>query len=82
MGVATWKWLTLTVDILAYEAAHRSDGMLLSEEAHRWVDSRPIAARVAIISAGALLTAHLAKVLDPRYDVISREFCLRNRCRR
>lgn len=79
MGAAASKWIAIVVDILAYELVHLDDDQMLSDTTHRWVDRHPIAARVAITSAGAVLTAHLAKLIDPRFDAISRSFFLRSR---
>lgn len=81
MTSAELKWLELFVDIVNYELQHAHDDQLLTNACHRWVDSRPIAARAFIVSAGALLTLHLAKLVDPRFDLISRSFWRRDRLR-
>ena len=61
------KWVQLLLDILSYEF---DEGPFLSDGAHALVDRHPILGRVLIISACGVLTAHLAKVVDPRYDLL------------
>jgi hypothetical protein len=78
MGVAAQKWLSIVVDIVVYEAAHWSDSEMLYDFTHRVVAAHPVAARVAILSAGALITAHLSAILDPAFDPLSKEFHFRN----
>ncbi|MBB3752496.1 hypothetical protein FHT44_005008 [Mycolicibacterium sp. BK634] len=48
----------------------------MSEAADRWIERRPILARIAIIAIGLLLTAHVANVIPrpDRYDVMSQGF--------
>jgi len=65
------KWLQLLLDILGYEI---DDGPLLSEGADALVDRHPIFGRLLIIFAGAIVTLHLANILDPRYDILARSF--------
>ena len=79
MGAAAWKWVGITADIVAYEVAHWHDEEMLTYVAHRWIERNPIAARVAILSAGALITGHLARLIDSRYDPLSKGFYLWNR---
>lgn len=71
---ATAKWFTLATDIVLYEVTHASDGELLSEACDRWIARNPVAARLSIVSAGALLTLHLANLIDSRYDPVSPHF--------
>lgn len=79
MGVGARKWLSITADIVAFELDNWETGELLSDVTHRWVRRNPIAARVTIISAGALIIAHLAALLDPEFDVLSKDFRYRKR---
>lgn len=72
------KWLALGVDILAYETEHWRDGDLLSEACDTWIEAHPILARTVILSAGALVTAHLANLLRDDYDALSQVFWRRN----
>lgn len=72
MNPAAWKFIGLFVDIVTYEVRHSNDGLLLSEEADRWIEKHPIAARIAIVSTGALLTLHLANLLAPEVDPLGR----------
>lgn len=81
MGAAARKWSALVVDVVAYEVAHWDDDQMLTHAAYRLIDRSPVAARIAILSAGALITAHLAKILDPRYDILSKGCYLRARPR-
>ncbi len=74
MNDAAHKWLSLVVDIVFYEINHTEDGELLSEFCDRWINRNPIAARLTILSVGAALTLHLSNMLDPRYDVIAKQF--------
>lgn len=69
---AEYKWLQLFMDIVAYEINHTSDGQLLSEGADRLVDKHPIAGRVFIVAAGAIITLHLANLVDERYDLMNK----------
>lgn len=71
---ANQKWLYLFIDIVTYEVSHASDGELLSEGADRLVAKQPIWGRVFILCAGALITAHLANILDDHYDLLARNF--------
>lgn len=71
---ANQKWLYLFIDIVAYEVSHASDGELLSEGADRLVAKQPIWGRVFILCAGALITAHLANILDDQYDLLAQNF--------
>ncbi len=75
---ATHKWLSLAVDIVLYEIQHAGDGQLLSEACDRWIIEPPLAARLFIVSAGLALTAHLANLVHPAYDVVSVHFWRRN----
>lgn len=79
MRPAEQKCIMLAADILGYELAHWYDEEMISHAAHRLVERHPIAARVAIISAGALLTAHLARVFDSAADPLSKDFRFRRR---
>lgn len=72
------KWLALAVDILAYETEHWRDGDLLSEACDGWIEAHPILARVLIVSAGTLVTAHLANLLRDDFDALSQVFWRRN----
>jgi hypothetical protein len=65
---ANRKWLALAIDILCYETEHWSDGNLLSEACDSWIDKHPILARTIIVSAGTLITVHLANLLRDEYD--------------
>ena len=65
------KWLQLFFDILGYEL---DDGPLLSEGADALVDRHPVLGRLIIICAGAVITLHLANMLDPRYDIMAQPF--------
>ncbi len=51
-----------------------SDGQLLTDEVHRQVARHPVVARLLILAAGAIITLHLADVLDERRDLMSRRF--------
>lgn len=75
---AARKWLALTVDILAYETEHWSDGELLSQACDGWIEKHPVLARGVIVSVGLLLTAHLANLLNDRHDALSLMFWRRN----
>lgn len=75
---ATKKWLDIFVDILAYEAAHATDGELLSEACDRWIEKNPVTARAVILAAGTALTLHLSNSITWQFDVISRKFWARN----
>lgn len=72
MNPAVQKIIELVIDIVSYEVRHSNDGFLLSEEADRWIEKHPIAARVAIVSTGALLTLHLANLLAPEFDPLGK----------
>lgn len=76
--IATRKWIALAVDILCYETEHWSDGDLLSEACDTWIDKHPILARTVILSAGTLITAHLANLLRDDFDALSMIFWQRN----
>lgn len=76
---ASHKWLTLAMDIVLYEIQHAGDGQLLSEACDRWIIQHPVAARLFIISTGVALTAHLANLVHPEYDVVSVHFWRRSR---
>lgn len=76
------KWLMLALDILSYEVQHANDGELLSQAADRWIIKHPKTARLCIVSAGVLLTLHVANLVDPNYDVVSTEFWKRIRAPR
>lgn len=65
------KWLQLLLDILGYEF---DDGPLLSEGADHLIDKHPIFGRIFIISIAAVVTLHLANLLDPRYDIMAQSF--------
>lgn len=69
------KWLQLFFDILGYEF---DDGPLLSEGADILVERHPILGRLFIILVGAVVTVHLANLLDPRYDIMAQSFWKRN----
>lgn len=71
---AAQKWVEIVVDIVAYEIAHTHDGELLSEACDRWIVRHPIAARVCILVAGALLMSHLANLVHQDYDVVGTTF--------
>lgn len=75
MTDAGLKWIQIAFDVIDYEMQHSNgDGQLLSEAADRWIAKHPVAARVCIVSVGALLTLHLANLIDKDYDVVSRTF--------
>jgi hypothetical protein len=78
MGAAARKWFSLAADIVVFEFAHWDDAEMLSDATHRWVGAHPVAARLTILSAGALITAHLAALLEPAHDPLSKEFRFRN----
>ncbi len=63
------KWIELLLDILGYEF---DDGPLLSEGADSLVERYPILGRLLILIVGFYLTLHLANLIDPRYDFLSR----------
>lgn len=64
------KWLGLLMDILSYESGQP----LLSEGADILVEKHPIAGRLFIVSTGAIITLHLANLVDPRYDILAQSF--------
>lgn len=72
------KWLAIWVDVLVYEVDHMGDGELLSEMCDRWIERHPIGARVLIAGFGGMLTLHLANLISPKYDTLSRHFWRRN----
>jgi len=74
VNVATLKWLGILLDVVAYELAHRRDGMLLSEQCHRWVRARPVAARLLIVGVAVVLGAHLGEVVPRRWDLMGKQF--------
>lgn len=76
MNTAQQQILSMFIDLVKYESGHLHDGMLITDESHRLVDRHPIAGRVAIACAGLLVTAHLAKLIDPEFDIISQRFIL------
>jgi hypothetical protein len=76
MNAAQFKILHLLVDVLRHEVGHWNDDMLITDEFYRWVDRSPVASRVAIICAGALLTGHLARLYSADVDPLSRRFVL------
>lgn len=76
---AKLKWLSLVADVVAYEVTCGPDE-LLSVECDRWIAKYPIMARVGIVAAGAILTAHLANIVPQpeRYDVMAKAFWARS----
>ena len=72
---ASRAWAALVVGIVSWEVFAPPE-QLLSDEASRLVKSHPIGARVAIICIGALLTAHLADLVDDSCDPVSPNFWL------
>lgn len=72
MNPATIKIISIIADIVTYEVKHSNDGYLLSEECDRWIEKHPIAARMVIVSAGTIVTLHLANLLDPSFDPMSK----------
>lgn len=70
------KWFDIWVDVVTYELEHASDGELLSEYCDRLIDKYPTAARLVILGFGGALVLHLANVMPPQYDIISRRFPL------
>ncbi|WP_230872127.1 hypothetical protein [Mycobacterium canetti] len=81
MNTAQQKLLSMFLDLATYEVGHMSDGLLITDEFHRQVARHPIVARALILATGAIITLHLADVLDGRYDLLARKFW-RLRCRR
>ena len=65
------KWLQLLLDILGLEF---EDGPLLTEGAHALVAHRPVLGRVLVVFVGVVVTLHLAKLIDPKYDLLASSF--------
>jgi len=61
------KWVQLLLDILGYEF---DEGPFLSDGAHTLVDRHPLLGRAAIVFVCGVITAHLAKLVSPRYDLL------------
>lgn len=78
VSIAGQKWLAIAVDIVAWEVTCGEEN-LLSAECDRQIAKRPVLARVVIVGVGAILTAHLANVIDPRFDIVSPSFWARFR---
>jgi hypothetical protein len=72
MNAATFKLAEIFSGILSYELRHTRDGMLLSEEFDRWIERYPIGARVLILTAGVIITAHCANVVPNQMDLLSK----------
>ena len=68
MNPATIKFLDIFLGIVAYEVQHSKDGNLLSEQCDRWVEKRPVLARMAIGTIGSVLVLHLANLIPVKYD--------------
>lgn len=74
MNPAQRKIVALLVDLITYELGHLSDGMLLTDEARRATTRHPVLGRTLILTAGTLLTGHLAGIIPERYDLLGRRF--------
>ena len=72
---ASRAWAVLAAGIISWEVFAPPE-QLLSDEASRLVKSHPTGARIAIICIGALLTAHLADLIDDTQDPVSPNFWL------
>jgi hypothetical protein len=64
------KWLELLLDILSLESSQP----LLSEGADGIVEKHPVAGRLFIVCVGAIVTLHLANLIDERYDLLATSF--------
>lgn len=68
---AGYKWLQLLFDVVNYEV---EEGPLLSEGADDLVEKHPVLGRVFILAVGAVITLHLANVIDERFDLLATSF--------
>jgi hypothetical protein len=67
-------WLQILLDVVSYENEHVADGQLLSQGADRLVEKSPVFGRILILGTGAIVTLHLANVLEDKYDLMSQRF--------
>lgn len=74
MNTAQRQILAMLVDLVTYEADHLRDGMLITDECRRLTARRPVAGRVLILAAGAVVVGHLAGVVPYRYDLLAQKF--------
>ena len=71
---ATQMWAKIFFDVVSYETQHLKDGELLSQSADRLIHKFPVSGRIFILSTGAIITLHLANVLDEKFDLMSNAF--------
>jgi hypothetical protein len=67
-------WLRILLDVVSYETEHVNDGQLLSNGADHLIEKFPLLGRAFILGTGAIITLHLANVLEDRYDLMSQRF--------
>lgn len=66
--------LAMLADLIAYEAEHLRDGMLITDECRRLTARWPVAGRAVILAAGVVVVGHLADVVPYRYDLLAQKF--------
>lgn len=74
MNTAQRQILAMLADLIVYEAEHLRDGMLITDECRRVTARWPVAGRVVILAAGAVVVGHLADVVPYRYDLLAQKF--------
>lgn len=81
MNTAQRQILAMLADLIVYEAEHLRDGMLITDECRRVTARWPVAGRVVILAAGAVVIGHLADVVPYRYDLLAQKFWAARRWR-
>jgi hypothetical protein len=67
-------WAQIFLNVLSHENEHWSDNQLLSQGVDRLIEKSPVFGRALILGVGAVLTLHLANVLDEKHDLMSPSF--------